>query len=210
METKYLIAYTSNSGSTQEVAEAVALEVGQSGAAVDVRRLEEVDDLSPYSAVIIGGPMIMGWHRGAVKFVKKHQQALSQIPVAYFMTAMSLTKTSETQMNGIPVLVDPKLPKEPNNPGRLSLAENYATARRYVGPVLRAAPLIRPISVAIFGGKLEYFRLKLLQMLFVMLIVRAQPGDRRNWPAIQAWAAGLPLLFSSHYESKLTEGVNKS
>jgi menaquinone-dependent protoporphyrinogen oxidase len=210
METKYLVAYTSNAGSTQEVAEAVALEVRQSGAAMDIRRLEEVDDLSPYSAVVIGGPMIMGWHRGAVKFVKKHQKALSQIPVAYFMTAMSLTRTGDTQINDVPVSVDPKLPKEPNNPGRLSLAENYATVRHYVGPVLRAAPLVRPVSVAIFGGKLEYFRLKLLQSLFVMLIVRAQPGDRRNWPAIQAWAAGLPLEFSSRNESKLTEGVNKS
>jgi menaquinone-dependent protoporphyrinogen oxidase len=210
METKYLIAYTSNAGSTQEVAEAVAgaiaeamaeamaFEVGKSGPAVDVRRLEDVDELSSYAGVVIGGPMIMGWHRKAVKFIKKHQKALSQIPVAYFITAMSLTKTGDTQIDDVPVLVDPNLPKEPKNPGRLSLAEKYATARHYVGPVLRAEPHVRPVSVAIFGGKLEYFRLKLLQLLFVMLIIRAQPGDRRNWPAIQKWAAGLPQLFSSN------------
>jgi hypothetical protein len=31
----------------------------------------------------------------------------------------------------------------------------------------------------------------LLQMLFVLLVIQAQPGDRRNWPVIREWAAGL-------------------
>jgi menaquinone-dependent protoporphyrinogen IX oxidase len=198
MEKKILIAYTSNAGSTQEVAEAVAGAVGKCGAVVDVRRLEEVDDLRTYAAVVVGGPMIMGWHRKAVKFIKKNQSSLSQVPVAYFLTALSLTQTGDTQLNGIPVWVDPNLPKAPKNPGRLSLTENHATVKRYVGPVLRAAPQVRPVSVGIFGGKLELFRLKLLQSLFVMIIVRAQPGDRRNWPAIQEWAAGLSQGFSTN------------
>lgn len=195
MNTRYLVAYTSNAGTTQEVAEAVAAEMAKNGASVDVRRLEEVEDLGPYGAVVLGGPMIMGWHRSALKFIKKHRKALSRVPVAYFITAMSLTHTGETQVGGVPVVVDPNLPKEPQDPGRLSLAERYATVGRYVGPILRAAPEVRPLSVAIFGGKLEFFRLKLWQSLFVMLIIRAQPGDRRNWPAIQAWAASLPQNF---------------
>jgi menaquinone-dependent protoporphyrinogen IX oxidase len=61
--------------------------------------------------------------------------------------------------------------------------------------VLKAAPHVRPVSVAFFGGKLELFRLNIFQMLFVILVIRAQPGDRRNWPPIQQWAASLlPLL----------------
>jgi menaquinone-dependent protoporphyrinogen oxidase len=192
MENKCLVAYATNSGSTQEVAEAVAEEVRKSGVAVDLRPLEEIDDLSSYTAVIIGAPMILGWHRGAVKFIKKHQQALSQRQVAYFMTAMSLTKTVESQLNGVPLLIDPNLAKEPGNPARLSLSERYATVHRYLGSVLKSVPNVKPVSVAFFGGKLEYFRLKLIQMLFVMLIVRAQPGDRRNWPVIREWAMDLP------------------
>jgi len=192
MDKKCLVAYATNSGSTQEVAEAVAEEVRKGGVVVDLRLLDEVDDLSPYNAVVIGAPMILGWHRGAVKFLKKHQQALSQRQVAYFMTAMSLTKTGESQLNGIPVMIDPNLPKEPVNPGRLSLSEKYATVRRYLGSVLKSVPKVKPVSVALFGGKLEYFRLKLFQMLFVMLIIRVQPGDRRNWPAIREWAVNLP------------------
>ncbi len=192
MNSKCLVAYATNSGSTHEVAEAVAEVIRSSGISVDVRLLDEVDDLRGYQGVIVGAPMILGWHRGAVKFLKKHQHTLSQVPVAYFMTAMSLTKTGESQLEGVPLSIDPYLPKEPQNPAHLSLAEKYATVGRYLGSVLRSVPGIKPVSVAFFGGKLEYFRLKLLQMLFVMLIVRAQPGDRRNWTAIRDWAAALP------------------
>ena len=84
-----LVAYATNSSSTEEVAQAVAEELGRDGAQVDVRRLEEVTSVEPYSAVVIGAPMIVGWHRAALGFVKKYRQALSRVPVAYFFTAMS-------------------------------------------------------------------------------------------------------------------------
>jgi menaquinone-dependent protoporphyrinogen IX oxidase len=192
-----LVTYTTNAGSTSEVAEAVAAELRKASTIVDVRRLEEIEDLSAYQALVVGGPMIVGWHRGAVRFLKKYQAALSRIPVAYFFTAMSLTGTGQTHLNGVPIHIDPNLPKEPKNAARLSLRERYATVERYLGPVLRAAPQVRPVSVGFFGGKLDYSRLKLLQMLFVMLIIQIQPSDRRNWPAIQEWAAGLSSAFNS-------------
>jgi hypothetical protein len=35
-------------------------------------------------------------------------------------------------------------------------------------------------------------------MMFVMLIIGAQPGDLRNWEAIRDWASGLrPALLGS-------------
>jgi hypothetical protein len=35
-------------------------------------------------------------------------------------------------------------------------------------------------------------------MLFVMVIIQAAPGDHRNWPCIQQWAASLrPALLSA-------------
>jgi hypothetical protein len=42
---------------------------------------------------------------------------------------------------------------------------------------------------------LEYGRLKWWAVLFVMLIIQAPAGDRRNWEAIRAWAAGLPAAL---------------
>jgi len=63
--------------------------------------------------------------------------------------------------------------------------------------MLNAAGKNKPVSIAFFGGRLDYYRLKPLARLFVMLAVQAQPGDRRNWPAIRAWAGSLPQLFNS-------------
>ncbi len=190
-----LVAYATNSGSTEEVAQAIAEELGRDGAQVDVRRLEEVTNLQPYSAVVIGAPMIVGWHRAALGFVKKHRQALSRVPVAYFFTAMSLTQTDEHCIGATPIHVDSNLAKMPHNPKRLSLHERYSTPSNYLGPALKAAPSVKPVSAGFFGGKLEMFRLKLLQMLFVMLIIRAQPGDYRDWTFIRAWATQLRIAL---------------
>jgi menaquinone-dependent protoporphyrinogen IX oxidase len=41
-----------------------------------------------------------------------------------------------------------------------------------------------------------------LPRLFVMLVVQAQPGDRRNWLAIRSWAGSLPQLFNSRCNGK--------
>lgn len=188
---KILVAYTTNSGSTEDVARLIAEELGKEGAEVDMLRLEDVTSLEPYSTVIIGAPMIMGWHRAALKFVKQHKEALSGKRVAYFLMAMSLTQTEDTQVDGVPLFVDPALPVAPKRPGHLSYRENYATPAKYVRPVLKAAPAVKPVSVAIFGGSLALFRLKLLQMLFVMLVIRAQAGEKRNYPVIRQWAAGI-------------------
>jgi len=188
---KVLVAYTTNAGATEEVAAIIGEELSKDRTQVDVRRLEEIADLESYTAIVIGGPMIMGWHKAATKFVKKHQQTLSRMPVAYFLTAMSLTQTSETSVGAIPICIDPMLAKAPKNSNRLSFRERYATVTNYVRPILTSSPQVKPVSIALFGGKLEFYRLKLLQMLFVLLVIQAQPGDRRNWPVIREWAAGL-------------------
>ena len=192
-----LIAYATNAGSTTRVAEVIGEELGKASAQVQVRRFEQVTSVEPYDAVVVGAPMIMGWHSAAVRFVKEHQPALSQKPVAFFFTAMNLTQTDEKSVGFIPVYVDPALAKPPKNAKRLSLKERYATVTNYLRPALEAAPLVKPVSVGFFGGKLELYRLPLLQMLFVLLVIQAQPGDLRNWPAIREWAANLPVLLEN-------------
>ena len=186
-----LVAYTTNAGTTEEVARVIAEELGRSGTTAEVRRLEEVTSLEPYSAVIIGAPMILGWHRKAVNFVKKHQQALSRMPVAYFITAMSLTYAGQERIGDVPLYVDSGLGKPPRNPNGLSLKERYTNVTNYASQPLKAAPQVTPISVGIFGGKLEMYRLKLLHALFVMLILRAPMGSLQNWTAVREWAGQL-------------------
>jgi menaquinone-dependent protoporphyrinogen IX oxidase len=110
------------------------------------------------------------------------------------MTAMSLTRTADTSVDGVPLYIDENLPQPPKVEGRLSFKERYATVQQYLRPVLRAVPAVRPVSVAFLGGRLDIYRLKWWQALFVMAIIQAPPGDRRNWDAIRAWAGSLALI----------------
>jgi len=82
-----LVAYVTNAGSTEKVAQVIGEEIGKNGAQVEVCPLLAVTSVEPYDAVVIGAPMIMGWHGAAVKFLKRHQHDLSQKRVALFVTA---------------------------------------------------------------------------------------------------------------------------
>lgn len=192
---KILVTYATMAGATVEVARAVGEELEQQGVAVEVVPLSDVQRLDDYAGVVVGGPMIMGWHRQALGFLRRHRTALRRVPLAVFVTAMSLTRTGDTNVGNVPVYVDEKLPKPPAVAGRLSFRERYALVTNYVRPIVAAAGPARPVSIGVFGGRLEYGRLKWWAVLFAMLIIRAPAGDRRNWPAIRAWAGRLPAAF---------------
>lgn len=186
---KILVTYATNAGSTAKVAQAIADELGKN-AAVETLPLDKVTSLEPYSAVVLGAPMIVGWHRGALAFLKCNQATLGQKPLAIFVTCVNLTKTDQTSLEGVPLFIDEKLPKAPKNSARLGFKENYSTPKNYLSPILK---LVKPVSIGIFGGSLQYFNLKWWQAAFALLIIQAQPGDKRNWKAIAEWAKSLPL-----------------
>lgn len=189
---RVLVTYASMAGSTAEVAQAVAEVLSECGWQVDLLPLEQVKDLGAYQGVVVGGPMIMGWHRAALRFLKRHRGTFQSIPLAVFVTAMSLTQEGETNHKGTTVYVDSKLPKAPAKSGSLSFQERYARLSNYLRPVYQAVQPASPASIGVFGGRLEYGRLKWWAVLFAMLVIRAPAGERRNWPAIREWAAGLP------------------
>jgi menaquinone-dependent protoporphyrinogen IX oxidase len=188
---KVLVTYTTNAGSTAEVAQAVTEQLRKQGHQVDLFRLEEIDNVRRYAAVIIGAPMIFGWHRAAAQFVRYHEKDLALRKVAYFCTLISLTDVNLDLIQSGPVSLDPRLARLPQNPGRLSLKERYATLPNYLKALIKAAPSVHPLRIGFFGGKLELMRLKWWQVLFTLLIIQAQPGDKRNWEFIQDWAAEL-------------------
>ncbi len=194
---KILIAYATMTGSTAEIAQAVAEEMTKGGVQVEVLPFNQVKSLESYTGVIVGAPMIMGWHRSALGFLRKHRRALQQVPLAVFATAISLTRTAETNVEGIPVFVDERLPKAPANAVRLTFRERYATLPNYLQPIIRAAQPAKPASIGVFGGRLEYGRLPWWAVLFAMVIIQAPAGERRNWPAIRAWATNLLPTFES-------------
>lgn len=199
---KVLVTYATMAGSTSEVAQAVGEEIGRSGLQVEVLPISEVRGLETYDAVVVGGPMIMGWHRAALRFLRKYRRVFETKPFAVFVMAMSLTQTSEMSIDGVPVYVDEELPKPPAKEGSLSFRERYARLSKYLNPILSATRSAKPVSIGVFGGRLEYGRLKWWAVLFAMLIVQAPAGERRNWAAIRSWAGDLAEDFKNEGFSK--------
>jgi menaquinone-dependent protoporphyrinogen IX oxidase len=194
---KILVTYATLSGTTVDVAKAVGEELAASGAAVDVLPISSVKALDAYDGVVVGGPMVAGWHRTALGFVRRNRKAWAHTPLAVFVTAMSLTRSSTTSVDGVPLCIDDALPKPPARPGKLSFRERYALVENYARPIVNAAGTTRPLWIAFLGGRLEYGRLPWWAVLFAMLIIQAPAGDRQNWPFIRNWARGLPAAFEN-------------
>jgi menaquinone-dependent protoporphyrinogen oxidase len=192
---KILVAYSTNSGSTTEVAEAIAAELKQAGHTVEVRLMKDINTVIGYDAVVMGAPMIVGWHDQARRFMKKHQADLAVKKTACFACAMSLTRAKRERLPQIALTLDENLVANQSKPSSLTLKERFTTIGYYLNSILPARAGVKPVSVAIFNGKLEMFRLKWWQAAFVMVVVQATPGDYRDWDLIRSWARSLsPLL----------------
>jgi menaquinone-dependent protoporphyrinogen oxidase len=127
-----LVVYATKRESTHEVAEAVAARLRELDEAVDVRPAAEVDTLSPYRAVVIGGALYMGrWHHDARKFLSTHRDALTRMPVAVF--AMGPRTTDRADVDA---------------------------SRKQLDAALAKQPQLEPISVAIFGGVIDPAKLR--------------------------------------------------
>jgi menaquinone-dependent protoporphyrinogen oxidase len=161
MENKILIAYASRAGSTGEVARVVGEVLQAQGAVVDVAAMKEIQDLSPYRAVVVGSAIRMGsWVPEATAFVKKHSTELGKVPTAYFTVCLTLKDDNEENRKKVDAYLDP----------------------------LRV--IVKPAVSGSFAGVMDPIKLSVLERLMVRMI-KAPTGDFRNWDAIRGWAAGL-------------------
>jgi menaquinone-dependent protoporphyrinogen oxidase len=127
-----LVAYGSKHGSTQEVAEAVAERLRAGGREVDLLRAADVDDLTPYGGVVLGGSLYVGrWHEDARRFLSKYREELSALPLAVFALG---PKTAEQK--------------------------DLADARTQLDKALSKTPELEPRSVAVFGGVIDPSKLR--------------------------------------------------
>jgi menaquinone-dependent protoporphyrinogen oxidase len=164
MTNQILLTYATKFGCTAQVAEAMGETLRKTGAAVDIRPVEEVTSLEGYSAVVLGSGIMAGkMYPAAVSFLEKNQAALSQVPVAYFIACATL---------------------------REDTPENRATVQGYIDALRVQVPQVQPIMTGLFGGALERKKLPLVFRLMIKAM-KAPEGDFRDWAAIRAWAQEL-------------------
>ena len=171
MMDKILVTYASRTGNTAGVADAIGKTLTDLGETVDIMRMQDVADVSPYRAVIAGSAIRAGkWLPEAMEFIQTQKSVLAQKPVAAFLVCMTLA-----------------MPK----------AEEYRPhVTTWLDPV---KAIIKPVSEGLFAGSLDIreitsFADRLKFRLSVMFGVWKE-GDHRDWDAIGKWAESLvPLL----------------
>lgn len=175
MTSPVLVAYASRAGSTAGVAEAVGRSLTAHGLPVEVRHVSEVQDVTPYWAVVVGSAIrIDRWLPEAMDFIQRHRADLAQRPTAAFLVCMALGLASTPQQR----------------------AQAEKSADAYMQPV-RA--LINPAREGMFGGALKVSAIKEAHWRLAFSVIVGlrvwREADYRNWEAIQGWADGLPAAL---------------
>jgi menaquinone-dependent protoporphyrinogen oxidase len=173
MPNKILVVYASRTGSTAGVAEEIGKVLAEGDTHVDVRPMEEVQDLTPYHAVVAGSAIQnKQWLPEAMQFIRTHRAALSQRPFAVFLVCITLAmKNADQYRNSVSDFLQP------------------------------VRTLVKPVSEGLFPGVLDISKVpsfgdRLKFRLSVVFGVWSE-GDHRDWEAVRTWAKSLqPLLRS--------------
>ena len=166
MSEKILVAYASRASATEGVAEAIGKTLAQGGVQVDVRRMDQVTDLSEYRAVVAGSAIQAGqWLPEAMAFMRQHQAELRRKPFAAFLVCMTLAM---------------------NKPEYRQFVANWLEPVR---------ALVPPLSEGLFAGGLDIRKVPSLadRLKFRISVATGvwKEGDHRDWEAIRQWAEAL-------------------
>ncbi|MHC1781844.1 MAG: flavodoxin domain-containing protein [Anaerolineaceae bacterium] len=167
MNTRILVAYASQAGSTRGIAEAITKTLTEKGLTVDTISMKDVKSLEGYSTVVAGSA-IRGskWLAEATQFLNRFQQELSRKSVYAFYVCMALTMASMK-----------------NQDHSLLLA-----------PIRRVAAIAGECG---FAGAVDLNRLPLIpDRLIIKGIVASgmwQEGDHRDWQAVRKWADSIAI-----------------
>ena len=80
-----LVAVASRHGATEEIAEAIGRSLRERGVDAEVVRVDEVEDVVGYEAVVLGSSVYAGrWLEAARRFVDEHVSELATLPTWLF------------------------------------------------------------------------------------------------------------------------------
>jgi len=168
---KILVVYASQFGSTGEVAQVIGDVLISQGHNVVIKAISQVNDISSYEAVIIGGAIQYDrWMAPARKFVYQHQEHLSKIPFACFFNCLTLSRKDEASV---------------------------AQAKGYAKAIEKLVIGLKPVDVHGFAGVLDYSKMSIpvrIVAKIIFLIIGVKEGDYRDWGAIKIWAYALDKM----------------
>ena len=164
MASPLLVAYTTQSGSTAEVAQAVGSAIHELGLAVNVLRMSAVKSLDGYQGLIVGAPLYAGrFPRECHQFIAAHRAALAGMRPWLFVLGPTRNE-----------------------------AADFEGAHKQAEAELNRYPWLRVAELHIFGGRFDMdhlaFPFRLVRYLPASLLRRIPTGDIRDWNAIREWA----------------------
>jgi menaquinone-dependent protoporphyrinogen oxidase len=158
-----LVAAASEHGATAEIAAWIGTGLAAHGVDVDVRNLDDVDDVARYDAFVLGSAVYLGrWAKTARRFVDDHADDLARRPTWLFSSG--------------PIVGDPPPP------------DDLAAVKATLVEELVEATHARDHKV--FGGKLDKSNLNWRERIAVRC-AHASEGDHRDRAAIDGWAAKI-------------------
>lgn len=165
MPAPILVAYSTRSGSTAEVAEAIAEVLRNSQLTVEVARMRDLKALGRYSAVILGTPLYMGQMPGELhRFVSRFPIQLGAHPQWFFVLG--------------PIHARP---------------EEFSKAGEQTEKQLKRYAWIKPLEIKILGGRFDIdsmpFPFSLARYLPAFPLKNTPPSDIRDWKDIRTWAS---------------------
>ncbi|NLT38561.1 MAG: nitric oxide synthase [Methanomassiliicoccus sp.] len=174
---RVLVAYGSKYGSTTRLAEVIGEGLRGEGHEVDVvdLRCGPEPEVTNYDMVVLGSPVFVGkWTKEAKRFLEVKGQELCERKVALFVSCSD-------------VLFPEKI---------------EAGRRMYLEDVAASVPGLRPVSLGMFGGVIDFSRYGALTKALLagvgtkkQLVGRGidvnSPYDYRDWEQIRSWSRDL-------------------
>ena len=168
-----LVVYDSQFGSTAEIAEFIGKNLSISNQIVDVKKINEVSDLSIYNHIIIGSAIQYDkWMTEAKDFIIKNEVELSTKSVSFFFVCLVLSKKTEKA---------------------ISKANSYAIE------IEKLVPQVKVSNFGKFAGVLDYSKMSFGQRIFakgIFAIFGVKVGDYRDWNSIKKWSKNIEFYIN--------------
>ncbi|MGZ3640155.1 MAG: flavodoxin domain-containing protein [Ktedonobacterales bacterium] len=170
-----LVAYATNHGATQGIAERIAERLAALGQQAHARPGQSVHDLTGYDAFVIGSAAYMrSWLKEATEFVRRNQAFLATRPVWLFSSGP--LGTDAVDAKGRDVI-------ELTVPAELAEFERTIHLREHRAFFGAYDPTSPPIGLRERGARLAPSD-------------TMPAGDFRDWPGIEGWAHSIAAVLA--------------